>query len=255
MIFIVFIFGLLIGSFLNVVILRVPENKDIVFMRSHCVKCKKIIPWYFNIPVLSYIFLKGKCNVCKTGISLQYPFIELITGFLSVFIYQKYFHVDQFQSVILFFIFCLFICQFFIDLKHFILPHSINIIIGLLLLLLVVFEKDWTHWGLGFCFGFFPLYIFSLIYEKLRGQIGLGGGDIVLFGMLGIYLGPEKIFYNITMSCLFGVLVTILFLSFGKISKINKPVPFGPSILIISSIQILYPNFLESKFISLFTLI
>ncbi len=247
----VFIFGLLIGSFLNVIIYRIPREEDIVFKRSNCPNCKKMVSWKENIPVLSFIFLKGKCKNCKKKISFLYPFIEITTGFLALYLYKN-FSYDYLLMMTLFAVFSLYICQFFIDIKHFILPHGINLVIGALFLSLVIFKYSWTHWLIGGAVGFVPLFLFSLIYEKYRGQIGLGGGDIVLFGVIGIYLGPINIFHTITLSCILGIFITFAYLIFGKISKIDKPVPFGPAILIVSSIQILYPNFLENKLISLF---
>ncbi len=247
----VFILFLLIGSFLNVLIYRIPREEDVVVKRSNCPKCKKLISWKENIPIFSYLFLFGKCKNCKEKISIKYPFIELLTAVLGSFVYLKYFEIDQLKMIMFSVVICLFIVQFFIDLEHYILPHSLNLIIGACLLVIAIRDYSWQHYIFGFIIGFVPLFLLGYLYEKYRGQIGLGGGDIVLFGMLGIYLGPFKILYTIIFSSLLGTLVILALMAIGKVSDKEVPVPFGPSILIISSIQLFYPGVLESLFLKI----
>ncbi len=245
----VFIFFLLIGSFLNVLIYRIPREEDIVVKRSNCTKCKKLITWKENIPILSYVYLAGKCKNCKERISPKYPFVELLTALLGSYVFMRYFEVDQLKMIMFSIVICLFIVQFFIDLEHYILPHSLNLIIGACLLVLAVRDYSWQHYIFGFIIGFIPLFLLGYAYEKYKGQIGLGGGDIVLFGMLGIYLGPFNILYTIIFSSLLGTLVILALMAIGKVSDKEVPVPFGPSILFVSSIQLFFPGFLESLFL------
>lgn len=247
----VFIFFLLIGSFLNVLIYRIPREEDFIVKRSNCTKCKNLITWKENIPVLSYLLLGGKCKNCKEKISLRYPFIELLSAAVGTFIYLQYVEIDQMKMVVFSIVFCMFIAQFFIDLEHYILPHSLNLIIGIALLTLAIRDYSWQHYVFGFAVGFIPLFLLGYIYEKYKGQIGLGGGDIVLFGMLGIYLGPFNILYTIIFSSILGTIVILFLMAIGKVSDKEVPVPFGPSILIISSIQLLFPSVLESLFLKI----
>ena len=114
-----FIFGCMIGSFLNVVILRLPVQKNLVSDRSVCPKCSAQLKWYHNIPLLSFIFLKGKCSFCNTPISWRYPLIELLTGLISFWLLPDHPGAENFGYYLFFFtIACVFICHFFIDLDH-----------------------------------------------------------------------------------------------------------------------------------------
>jgi leader peptidase (prepilin peptidase)/N-methyltransferase len=129
--------------------------------------------------------------------------------------------------------------HFIIDVKHQVLPDSINIYLGLLFFMVALFTRPWSHWLIGASFGFgFPLLV-SWIFYQIRGQIGLGGGDIKLYGVLGIYLGPMGIMQNIFLSCFLGAIVGLI-LMLAKIIKRDNPIPFGPFILIVASVQIFF---------------
>jgi leader peptidase (prepilin peptidase)/N-methyltransferase len=238
------IFGLLVGSFLNALIYRLPRGINIAFPRSACTECKKIITWYENIPVISYLFLRGKCSGCSTKISWEYPAVELFAAFFAFVIAPKSLNqTDLFNFFFFFGVFCAFLTHLIVDLKHQILPDSINIYLAAFFLLVNVFNASWTFWLIGGAIGLgFPLLV-SWIFYKLKGQVGLGGGDIKLFGALGIYLGPIGIMQNIFLSCFLGAVVGIVLMGFKVIKKEN-PIPFGPFIIIVASFQI----FAESWF-------
>lgn len=241
----VFIFGSLIGSFLNVVIYRVPRNQSVVHPRSSCPSCKHKISWYENIPILSYLVLRGKCRECKTKISLKYPLIELIVGLIAVvlfpseisstslWIYSYYFSVA-----------CVLLAQLFIDIEHQLLPDKINIYFLAITIPYVVLNLPLFHWLVGGIIGFFIPLIVTWGFYKLRGQIGLGGGDIKIFGILGLLLGPLGIVHNIFMSCALGALVGIILIVLKKLDK-NTPMAFGPFIIIVAAMQIFYPSIFE----------
>ena len=134
-----FIFGTLIGSFLNVIIIRLPKNLSIVTPRSHCPNCKNEIPFYLNIPIISYIFLKGKCQKCKSKISLQYISIEIITGLIFYLLFSSLpFEIEK--AIILSLVFSCLIIIAMIDFYHFLIP-SFVILILLLSLILSYFES------------------------------------------------------------------------------------------------------------------
>jgi leader peptidase (prepilin peptidase)/N-methyltransferase len=239
----VFIFGLLIGSFLNVVILRLPKNEDLVFERSHCPQCKTQLKWYHNIPVLSFVFLRGQCAFCGTRISWRYPLIELLTGLIAYWLFPNDPTYEAIgMSAFYFFVACLFICQFFIDLDHQLLLDKLNIYLAISFFSFAVLHYHWTYWAIGSALGFFGTLGVTWLFYKIRGQIGLGGGDIKLFGILGLYLGPTGIMMNIFLSCLLGASVGIILIALGRMTK-DKPLAFGPAIILVACFQIYFPDY------------
>jgi prepilin signal peptidase PulO-like enzyme (type II secretory pathway) len=238
-----FIFGLLIGSFLNVVILRLPVKKDLVLKRSACTSCQAQLKWYHNIPLLSFIFLRGKCAFCKTRISWRYPLIELFTGLVAVWLMPDV--LDR-QGIFEFFFFftvaCVFICHFMIDLDHHLLLDSLNLYLLGLFLTYGVFYFHWSYWGIGALIGFGAPLLVTWIFYKLRGQIGLGGGDIKLFGILGLFLGPTGVIFTIFLSCMIGAIIGLILIGLSKMTK-DKPMAFGPSILLVAAFQIFFPEY------------
>jgi leader peptidase (prepilin peptidase)/N-methyltransferase len=236
------IFGLLIGSFLNVVILRLPKNLNIVSDRSQCPKCKRQLKWYHNIPVFSFIFLKGKCGFCYEKISWRYPLVELLTGLISWWLFPLSLNAYSFGLYLMHFaIACIFICHFFIDLDHQLLLDKLNIFLLALVLPFSLMTYNWYFWVLGGLLGFgIPLVVTWLFY-KLRGQIGMGGGDIKLFGIVGLYLGPTGVFFTIFLSCLVGAVLGSLLILLKLLDK-NRPIAFGPFIILVASFQIFFPD-------------
>jgi leader peptidase (prepilin peptidase)/N-methyltransferase len=245
------IFGLLIGSFLNVVILRLPLKKTIVFDRSSCPKCSNQLSWYHNIPLLSFIFLRGKCAFCSTRISWRYPLIELLTGLISFWLFPSSLNFYSFGHYLLHFsIACIFICHFFIDLDHQLLLDKLNIYLLLLIFPFSLMTFHWYFWLSGGLLGFcLPLLVTWLFY-KIRGQVGMGGGDIKLFGIIGLYLGPTGVFFTIFLSCLVGAVIGLFLIAVEKLTK-DRPMAFGPAILIVAAFQIFFPE-LAIKLQSLF---
>lgn len=232
------VFGLLVGSFLNALIYRLPREINIAMPRSSCPSCKKVIAWYENIPVLSFIFLKGRCSGCGVKISWQYPAVELVTSLVAALLAPKNIDGQSIMSFLFFFgVFCAFLVHFIVDLKHQILPDSVNLYLAALFLLISVFNEPWTHWLVGAALGFGFPFLVSWVFYQLKGQIGLGGGDIKLYGALGIYLGPIGIMQNLFLSCFLGALTGIALIGL-KVIKRENPIPFGPFILVVGAVQI-----------------
>ena len=231
----------MIGSFLNVLILRLPKEQDVILKSSHCPHCHKKLSWWMNIPLFSYLYLKGKCRYCSHKISWQYPLIELVTG-LAAFLLVTFYPYDRWWELFFIFtIFCIFLVHTIIDLRHQILPDSLNLILAIMFLSYSLYHYDLWFWLLGGVIGFgFPLLVTWLFY-LIRGQIGLGGGDIKLWGALGLYLGAQGIIVNIFISCLLGSVIGVL-LIITKVTKRSEPIPFGPFILVVSFIQIIFPE-------------
>jgi leader peptidase (prepilin peptidase)/N-methyltransferase len=232
------IFGLLVGSFLNALIYRLPRNINIAFPRSSCTSCNKVISWYENIPVISYLFLKGKCSGCGARISPEYPVIEIVTAVAAFLIAPASTTPSALMNFFFFFsVFCCFLVHFIVDLKHQILPDSINIYLAALFFIVSWFSHPWTFWLIGGVIGLgFPLLV-SWVFYLLRGEVGLGGGDIKLYGALGFYLGPIGIMQNIFLSCFLGAVVGIILIA-TKVIKKDNPIPFGPFIIVVGAFQI-----------------
>ena len=237
------IIGLMIGSFLNVVIIRLPLQKNLTTDRSICPKCGTQLRWYHNIPLISFIFLRGKCGFCGTRISWRYPLIELLTGLISYWLFPDFISITTLgMYLFLFSMACVFICHFFIDLDHKLLLDSLNLYLLAIILPYAALNFHCLYWLLGGVLGFsVPLFVTWLFY-KLRGQVGLGGGDIKIFGILGLLLGPTGIFFNIFLSCFLGAVIGITMIVSKKMDKEN-PMPFGPAILLVASFQIFFPDY------------
>ncbi|MBF0299301.1 MAG: prepilin peptidase [Oligoflexia bacterium] len=252
--FFVFVFGALFGSFANVIIYRVPRNKSIVFPRSACPHCDTLIKWYQNIPIISYLFLRGKCanQNCRAQISIKYPIVELLSALMALYLFPSIYQIDFYSLIIFAFnfnVFIIFICHFFIDLEHQILPDGLNLYLLVIFLIYALFEIHLYDWIIGGLIGFLFPFMIAQIFFKLKGQHGLGGGDIKLYGILGIYLGPVGIMQNLFISCFLGSIVGLILIITKRISR-NVPIPFGPFIIFAASIQIFF-NVFYKKIITL----
>jgi Type II secretory pathway, prepilin signal peptidase PulO and related peptidases len=196
------LFGLVIGSFLNVVIYRLPNNMNIAFPASHCPSCGNQLKWYHNIPVLSYIFLGGKCAYCKKPISPRYMMVELLNCILWILCYLKF---GQNIFALLSMLFCsLMICVIYIDLEHMIIPDSINIAIAVVGILAIIFGNGQLNaiwWerligGFGmFLLSFGILALFRVILKK----DAIGGGDIKFLGAVGLFLGWKLVLFGFSL--------------------------------------------------------
>jgi leader peptidase (prepilin peptidase) / N-methyltransferase len=222
------ILGALVGSFLNVVIYRLPEEgQSVIFPASHCPHCNTRLRWFENIPIFSWVALRGKCRSCKAPISLQYPLVELSMALLSAALYQ------HFAFSFAFFYYFLFVAALvaviFIDLRHQIIPDRISlpgIVLGFAGAFLHPFVT-WQESALGILLGGGILYAVALAYLLLTGREGMGGGDIKLLAMLGAFLGWQSLVYIIFASSLTGSLVGGIALLTQKKGGQTR-IPFGP---------------------------
>lgn len=242
---IIFIFGSMIGSFLNVIIYRVPRDLNIVFPRSSCPHCKKMIPWYYNLPLVAYIILRGKCAYCKSPIPYRYFLVELIAGLMAVYLFPSSLDIlPLVEFFVLFSAACVFLSHFFIDLEHRILPDPLNLYLAAVFLLHGILFTPWQHWLLGSLLGGgFPLLVSWGFYLYAKKE-GMGLGDVKLFAALGLYLGPLGIVTNIFLSCFIGSIVGGSLLLTKKIAR-DYQIPFGPFIILAASFQIFFPHLLK----------
>lgn len=235
-------FGVVVGSFLNVVILRLPkDNISIAFPASHCPVCKHPLSWYENIPILSYLLQMGKCRHCKTTIALQYPIVELLMGILTLALYSTYGFTITFASY--FMLTASLLTISYIDIHLQIIPDSLTIpgILAGFIFSLVTPQVSWLDSLLGVLIGGGVLYIVAWVYRLLRGKEGMGGGDIKLLAMLGGFLGWQSICFIIFVSSITGIIVGTLALV-RKNWGIKTKIPFGPFLCFSAICYIFFSN-------------
>ena len=245
-----FLIGISIGSFLNVCIARIPEKKSIVSPPSNCPKCGSGIKFYDNIPLLSYLFLLGKCRNCKTHISLRYPLVELLTGIFSVLL--MFYYGPSVSYLVYFCLVAALITITFIDLDHRIIPDVISlpaIPVGFLASFLLV-QLTWLDSLIGILVGGGSLLLVAVVYEKLTGHEGMGGGDIKLLAMLGAFLGWEGVLFTIMASSLLGTVIgggAMLISGKGR----RFAIPFGPFLSLGAVLYILWGDVLIDWYLEL----
>lgn len=237
--------GALVGSFLNVLIHRLPLSQDIVFARSACPKCGARIPFYLNIPVLAYVWLRGRCRNCQGQIHWRYPVVEIATAVVFFLSFPPNFSSPAIYTALLKCgISCALIVHFFIDLEHRLLLDKINIYLLMLILPYVLIFFAPVHWIVGGGLGFLGPLGISWAFYKLKGKVGLGGGDIKLWGVLGLLFGPAGIMTNIFFSSLLGSLAGIL-LILRKRYQQDAGIPFGPFIIVVALMQLYFPHWFD----------
>lgn len=234
----IFIMGLLFGSFYNVVGMRLPNNKSIIFPGSHCEKCNHKLSWYENIPLASYILLGGKCKNCHTKISIWYPAIELFTGMLFLISYYTFGLTPEFAIAII--ISSLVSIIFVSDINYYIILDSPLIIGSILIIIIKLLTTTLTSTLLSIGSG---VLIFAIMYSiMLLGNLifkkeSLGGGDIKLSFVAGLVLGPKLgILYII-----FGAFLAFPYAIYITIRNKENMLPFGP--FLISSLLIIYLDY------------
>ncbi len=223
----VILLGLIIGSFLNVVIHRLPLGQDIVFLPSHCPRCQAAIPFYLNVPLLSYIVLRGRCRSCLGAISPRYPLVEALTAF-SFWLAIERFGFSRHAAAAAVFL-SLLIALAFIDLAHWILPDELTLGGSALFLAYSFFHPEIepleaVFSGLGGAFFFAALYY---AYLKLRKIEGLGFGDVKMALLLGLFLGARRLAAAIFLASLSGALLGLALILFKK-KDLKLALPFGP---------------------------
>ncbi len=246
-----FLLGLLMGSFANVVIYRLPAGLSVVRPRSHCQECKKMVEWYDNIPVLSFLILKGRCRNCKTKFSWRYPVVELLTGLIFA---SLYFHLGfcWFLLEALIFAFSLVVVSF-IDFDHMILPDVFTlsgIVIGLAGALLNP-ERTFLDAVAGVMIGGGFLWAISAIYFQIRKQEGMGGGDIKLLAWIGAVLGWQAVPFVILCASLIGTIVGLIVMSRTK-GGMQTAIPFGPYLALGALVFLFGGHDIAQAYIQLF---
>lgn len=245
----IFIYGLLIGSFLNVCIYRLPRDESIAFPASHCPSCSTSLKWYDNIPLFSYLTLQGRCRYCKDKISAQYPIVEVMNAIIYLVLFYKFKLSVDFIAYAL--ITSALIVVFFIDLKHMIIQDKLIVTIVLFEILhklALYFTDGEVALKTSLLGAFLAGLLFLFIVVASRG--GMGDGDITLIAALGFILGTRLIFLNIFLSFLIGAVVSVGLLGF-KIKTRKDPIPFGPFIIIAFLLVLLFGESMINWYINL----
>ncbi len=261
-----FIFGSVIGSFLNVCIYRLPRDESIVFPPSHCTSCGNPIRFYHNLPIVGYLMLRGRCADCGSRISLRYPIIELISGIVLTGVLYKFgLSLEALFYALL--IYSLIVITF-IDLEHMIIPNAITIpgaIAGLIYNALIT---DWERsrdllgrfsFGLENFFGILNevpfldsvfglvigggvLFLIAFLYVLVRKTEGMGMGDVKLLAMIGAFLGWQGVVFVMLVSSIIGT-VTGLSIIFYKKGNLKYALPFGPFLSLAAVIYVFTGGF------------
>ena len=242
------LFGACVGSFLNVCIYRIPRDESVVTPRSHCPHCNTLIPWYLNIPVASWLSLRGKCASCKGPIAFRYTLVELLTAMLFLAVFMKWaapmaMHMLPIPHPLIVPVYWLFLAGLvlgtFVDFEHFIIPDSVTIggmaagpVLSALLPVLHAQELWWQ--GLvtsliGLAVGFGMLFAVAWVGEKAFKKEAMGFGDVKLMGAIGAFLGWKAVLFTVFVSSLLGSVVGLLLIAFGGV-KLQSRIPFGPYI-------------------------
>jgi leader peptidase (prepilin peptidase)/N-methyltransferase len=226
--------GLVVGSFLNVVISRLPSGESVVRPRSRCPRCRKTIAWHDNIPVLSWLVLRGRCRSCGKPIPVIYPVVELLTAFLFLAATLK-FGWSPLLCVRDWPFLALLVAITFIDLRHRIIPDELSLG-GLVLGLATSWwspEPGLLQSAFGAALGFAIFFAFAWGYQALAKRSGLGGGDIKLLAMLGAFLGPMGVVTTIVLSSVIGSVAGLAWaMAARKRDFMSFAIPYGPFLVL-----------------------
>ena len=228
--------GLILGSFANVLIYRLPlDKKGILTGRSFCIFCKKKIEWFDNIPLFSFIRLNGKCRKCKKKINPRYFFVELLSAIFFILLFfnlENYLEVVFYQIVLL-----ILIIIIFIDYEHFIIPDELNFSLIFLALIHSFFNNFYFNFIdnfiqsiIGGLLGFSSIWLIIFLYEKFKGIEAMGMGDAKLMLSLGLFFGWQSIPFILFIASIFG-LISVIPAILNKKKGLKSAIPFGPPII------------------------
>ena len=228
----VFLYGIMIGSFLNVCIYRIPKGENIAIVRSHCMTCDHQLKWYDNIPLLSWMMLRGKCRYCKAPISPQYPIIEASNGLLWLLVsIVKGISVDSLLYALLF---SALLTLSVIDFRTYEIPAGINIfILALGLIMTVLHYTDWLDHVIGFLAVSIPLYILIVVTDGRA----MGGGDMKLMAAAGLLIGWKLIILAFALGCIVGAPIHVLRM---RLSGEDRVLAMGPYLSVGIAIAVLW---------------
>ncbi|MBC8453495.1 prepilin peptidase [PVC group bacterium] len=256
-----FSWGTCIGSFLNVCIYRIPLDKSVVAPRSYCPNCKKNIPWYYNIPLFSYLLLRGKCKYCKKPISVRYWLVELLVAVLFFLVWLKFDHlsgnspfglvtISDWKLIPAYWLIIIGLTLgSFVDFEHMIIPDRVTlggIVCGLILSTLIPslhgqesMMQGLIMSGIGLVAGWGSLWSIAIIGKFVFKKEAMGFGDVKLLGAIGAFLGWQAVIFTIAFSSLFGSLIGIILIFAGK-KETQSRIPYGPYLALAALLWMLW---------------
>lgn len=241
-----FIFGVIFGSFFNVVGLRMPKNISFVQGHSHCPTCKERLHWLELIPVLSFLWQRGACKHCQTRISFVYPIMELLTGVLFTYSYFSIgFHPELITSLLFI---SLLVTITVSDLTYMLIPNKILLFFIPLLIISRIISPltPWYDMIIGAAIGFIMIALIILLSKG-----GMGAGDMKLFFVLGIVLGWKAVLFTLFLASLLGAVIGLILRALQKVKR-RQPIPFGPYIAVAAMIAYFHGDMLVSMYLDLF---
>lgn len=234
----IFLYGIVLGSFLNVLIYRIPNKENFTTERSHCMTCGAKIKWYDLIPVFSYIFLRGRCRSCKSHISVQYPLIEGLNGLLYVIIFLV--NGISIDSVLISLVTSVFIVISVIDWRTYEIPFGLNIAIFVLAVIRVIISPlKWTDHLIGFAAVSGFMLVCLIIGRMIKGVDAFGGGDIKLMAAAGLFAGWKCVILAFLIGCILGAIIHSIRM---KVTAADRVLAFGPYLCAGLFISILFGN-------------
>jgi leader peptidase (prepilin peptidase)/N-methyltransferase len=220
---------------------RLIKDESIIFPRSYCPHCKSTLAWYENIPVISWLFLQGKCAQCKQSISLLYPFIELLTAICLTLLWQS-FTLHYFFSYFLFF--SALIITIRSDLETMLISRYATLFlipVGWFLSFFDFLPIRFASSIIGTILGYFILWFLRFLFKRVTGKEGMGQGDLELLAFIGSFIGIFGVWFTILIGSILGSLIGIIYLYAGKKSRTTK-IPFGPFLALAAIIYVLWQN-------------
>jgi leader peptidase (prepilin peptidase)/N-methyltransferase len=244
--------GLAIGSFLNVVIYRVPRDRNVAAGRSRCPQCDHQLKWYHNIPVLSYLALRGKCGFCGARISPRYPLVELLNALAYLYFFKVFgWSIDLGTFA---FLSSALLIVFFVDLEFQIIPDAVTlpgIALGLAVSL-IPGGISIVQSLIGLVVGGGALYLVAMLGDWLFKKESMGGGDIKLAAMLGAFLGWQKVLFVFLASAVIGLVISVVLMVFSARLRSHRVVPFGPFLAIAAMAAVLWGDRIISFYVANF---
>jgi leader peptidase (prepilin peptidase)/N-methyltransferase len=239
-----FILGTVIGSFLNVVIIRLKTKQSILKKPSHCVFCKKKLDWYELIPILSFIIQEGKCRHCKKKISWQYPLVEFFTGLIFVLIFAHFLNFGIITTCFMLLVSCFMIILFVYDLKHYLVPNAIIYPVIVLAFIYRLFG-DFNYFIAGLIGGAFFLIIVLISHGKW-----MGIGDVKIGVLMGLLLGLNYLLVALFLAFFIGAIISIILLILKK-KKLKSQIPFAPFLIGATFITLFWGEILINWYLGL----
>ncbi len=244
-----FIFGLMVGSFANVCIARLPKKESVIFPASHCPKCNKPIHMMDNIPLISYLLLKGQCRNCQLKISPIYPAIELITGLLMAAVFYRF--GFSWECLIFGIVVPALVIITVIDIEHQIIPDIITLPGIPLGLAAGSYMNGWLDSVLGLALGGGMFWLLAEGYFRLRGKMGMGGGDIKYIAAAGALMGWVQVLFIIFIGALAGGIFGGIGMGVKKLNFLSR-IPFGPFLALATLISIFFGDPIVNWYLNTF---